>query len=440
MKTRTAFTFGLSALLLGGAIVGSTHQGGIAFASTRSETRDEQQAAKLSEKATKAIAKRHYEDAVGYAETAVQLQPSEPRYRTLLAMSYLQAGRFASARQAYADVLTLDPANGRAALNLALAQIAEGNWAGGRATLEGHADIIPASDRGLAMALAGDPKSAVQILMPAARTPGADAKTRQNLALALALAGDWRDARVIVSMDLSPADVDVRLGQWAQFAQPRAASDQVASLLGVTPSADPGFPVALALNAASTPAAVAAVDPAPIVAVESPAPVTEDASVVAEAPVTVAATEPQTARVVFGPRQEIVQAIPMRMAEVRVPMRAAVQSAAKASPAAAPTPRQLASGKYFVQLGAYENAAVAKDGWARATRRLAGFAQRTPSGMSFSANGANYYRLSVGGFSKNDARYLCGQYRAKGGRCFIRVDGGDQVAQWVKKGQELASR
>ena len=41
---------------------------------------------------------------------------------------------------------------------------------------------------------------------------------------------------------------------------------------------------------------------------------------------------------------------------------------------AAPAPaKPLASGTWFVQLGAYENAAVAKDGWGRAVRRFAAF-------------------------------------------------------------------
>src|SRR5690606_15546062 len=112
-------------------------------------------------------------------------------YRELLGQAYLLAGRFASARQAFTDVLTLDPSNGRAALNLALTEIAGGDWSGARDTLAVHANTIPASDLGLAFALAGDPVKAVEILAPAAREANAGAKTRQNLALALALAGRW---------------------------------------------------------------------------------------------------------------------------------------------------------------------------------------------------------------------------------------------------------
>jgi len=412
---RITVSLTLSALLLGGTMVGCTQATHLASASSRDAGKAESQAAALAGKANRALAAKDGEQAVDYAEATVALQPRNANYRALLGQSYLQAGRFASAHQALADALSLDPANARAALNLALAETAEGDWAAARQTLSDHADIIPASDRGLALALAGDPKGAVAILYPAARTPGADTRTRQNLALALALAGDWRDARIIVGMDLSPAEVDTRLGQWAQLAQPHGAADQVAALLGVTPAQDPGQPVALALAAPARPVALAAADP--------------DVEAAQSAPPVV-----QTASVVFGPRHEVVQHLPAQpaLAERQAPV--TQQAAAKAAPL------PLASGDYYVQLGAFDNVAVARDGWARAVRRLPMLGGQTPRGMSFSQNGADYYRLSVGGFAKSDARRLCGAYRAQGGRCFIRAGAGDQVAQWVKKGTELASR
>ena len=436
MKSRIAITFGLSALLLGGTMVGCTHGQGLASASSRDADKAQAQAADLAAKAGKALAKKNGDKAIEYAEAAVALQPRDASYRALLGQSYLTAGRFASAHQAFADTLALDPNNARAALDLALAETAEGDWATARKTLDDHAAVIPASDRGLALALAGDPKGAVGILLPAARSPEADAKTRQNLALAFALAGDWRDARTVVAMDLSPAEVDQRLGQWAQLAQPHAASDQVAALLGVKPSNDPGQPVALALNAPSAPVAVAeAAPPAPVV---DAAPAPSQAAAAAPTPA-VEAKPQQVAQVVFGPRHEVVQALPAAAAPAPAPAPHAAP-AMVAKEAVRLQPRPLGSGDYYVQLGAYENAAVAHDGWLRATRRFPAFAKQTPQGMSFSQGGTNYYRLSVGGFSKSDARHLCHRYEARGGRCFIRAGAGDQVAQWVSKGAELASR
>ncbi|MGN6277582.1 MAG: SPOR domain-containing protein [Sphingomonas sp.] len=436
MNRRLALSFTMSALLLGGTMVGCTHDAHLASASARDGDKAASQAADLAGKAGNALARKKGDKAVEFAEAAVALQPRDADYRVLLGQSYMQAGRFASAHQAFVDTLSLDPKNARAALNLALAETAEGDWAAARATLNDHAGSIPAADRGLALALAGDPKGAVQVLYPAAREPGADSKTRQNLALALALAGDWRDARVIVAMDLSPADVDKRLGQWAQLAQPRRASDQVAALLGVTPSQDPGQPIALALNAPAAPIALAAAEPAPEAApapVAAPQPVVASQPVVAEAAPT--AKPVQTASVVFAPRHEVVQQLPAQPVFQQA-VRAVVAEQAAAKPAAL----TLDAGNYYVQLGAFDSAAVARDGWARAQRRLPLLAKQTPQGMPFNQSGANYYRLSVGGFAKADARRLCNQYRARGGQCFIRADGGDAVAQWMKKGVELASR
>src|SRR3546814_7635088 len=85
------------------------------------------------------------------------LAPREAGYRAVLGQSYLTDGRFTSARQAFTDALALDSNNGKVALSLALAQTAEGDWTAARATLDDHAGVIPATDRGLALALAGDP-------------------------------------------------------------------------------------------------------------------------------------------------------------------------------------------------------------------------------------------------------------------------------------------
>ncbi len=460
MKTRAILTLGLSALVVCGAAAGMASHGGIAFASDRNESRAERHAVSEAVKAKKALNGGRFDQAIVHAEAAVGLRPQVVEFRVLLGTSYLKAGRFDSARQAYADVVALDPGNGKASLNLALAQIATGDWSGALHTLDAHKDTIPASDRGLAMALAGDPAGAVELLIGAARSPEADAKTRQNLALSLALAGRWQEARTMVAIDVAPGEVDQRIMQWAEFARPKSAYDQVAALLGVTPVQDPGQPVALALNAspASALAAVAPVDafmpgqaeaavqaaqeaPAP-----APAPVPEAQVAVAAAPVaapTEASPTPAFSSVVFGPRQEVVQRLPVNAVATRPARMASVTAekgatAAKADPAAQ---RARGKGNYFVQLGAFQNAGVARDAWGRITRRDAGFAAQTPSGMSISTSAGTFYRLSVGGFARADANALCSGFRAKGGACFVRAHAGDQVALWARPGrQQLASR
>lgn len=367
-------------------------------------------AAKQADQASRALSRHDGAAAVNWAEQAVALVPQDAGYRMILAQSYLQAGRFGSATQAFADVLTLGGSNGKAALNLALAQVATGDWQGARSTLAAHKEI-PAGDRGLAMALAGDTAGGVTMLTAAARSPEASPKVRQNLALAYALGGQWQAARVVAQADLSPADVDARMGEWAAFAQPRAASDQVAALLGVRPAVDGGQPVGLALNAPATaPAvAVAAALPAPAVAVASVSAIT------------------------FAAPREVVQALPASIIPSAVaPIKVRVASARPAAKLAAFTPT---SGDWYVQLGAFASAGVAHDAWSRATRRYAAFAGHQPQGMNFKAGTTSFYRLSVGGFSHSDADQACRTYRTRGGACFVRAGAGDQVAAWVGKGR-----
>lgn len=454
MNSRKMIKFGLSALVLGGvAVTGVATQGftNSAFATSGASAK---KAAAEAKDARKAIAKRNGDAAVRHAEAAVANDPTNADYRALLGQSYLLAGRFTSAGQALTDALTLAPQDGRVALNLTLAKVAQGDWAGARATLQASEAIIPASDRGLAFALAGDPVTAIEILGPASREASATAKTRQNLALSLALAGRWKEAAQVAAMDVAPDKLGARITEWAQFARPTNAYDQVASLLGVRAVEDAGQPVTLALSQQPN-VAVAAAAPADPVDAYMPgaAPVAAEAAVeVAAAPQAevqpdpapvlqqVAGTGPQ---VVFGPRTEVVQQIRVAAPAPTRAIAPAADKPVKAPAAVAPVALAKAKpGNYYVQLGAYESAGVARDAWARHTRRVPALREETPQGAQVSARGGNFYRLSVGGFARNDAASLCQQVRASGSPCFVRVGAGDSVAAWVKPGgrTQLAAR
>lgn len=444
----TTLKIGLSALALAGlAVTGATH--GLGLSAFAAAAPNAKKAATEAKAARKALAKRDGDKAVAHAELAVANDPSNAEFRALLGQAYLLAGRFASASQALSDALTLNPEDGRVALNLALAKVAQGDWAGARAMLQTHADQIPASDRGLAFALAGDPVAAVEILSPASREAEATVKTRQNLALALALAGRWKEASGIAAMDVAPDQLQARLNEWAAFARPTNAYDQVATLLGVTPVQDAGQPVALALSQQPNVAVAAVAAPAPVdaympgtgadlpaaapvaVAVAEAAPAAAPQQVAEAAPVLqqVAGTGPQ---VVFGPRAEVLQTVAAAPAPARAvakPVKVVVAAPARVAKAA---PVSLAKGNYFVQLGAYDNAAVARDAWSRHARRVPALAASAPQGASVTTKAGNFYRLSVGGFARNDAVSLCRQVKASGSPCFVRVQAGDAVAAWVK--------
>jgi Flp pilus assembly protein TadD len=441
MTPRMILTFGMSALVLGGTMVGCTGTTGrVAAAGDRSDALAAKSAARDADKALRALAKREGFSAVGFAENAVAFAPRDAGYRMVLGQSYLQAGRFTSARDAFADVLQLNPMNGKAALNLALAQIATGDWSGARSTLDSHAAIIPVVDLGLATALAGNPAGAVDLLNGAARAPGANAKVRQNLALSYALAGQWNMARVAAAADMSPADLDARMEEWAAFAQPKGAADQVAHLLGVTPTADSGRPVALALNAAvpvapmqEAPVQLAAAEPAAAgVLIASPAPVETPAA--------------QFAKVNFAPRSEVVQSLPTMLIRADAgPAKLALGQGGPVRvvqmvPAAKPFVRSAAGGEWYVQIGAFSNVAVARASWEGATRRFATLAGHQPTGTKFAAPKGALYRLSVGGFAREQANQMCRAYQAKGGACFVRREAGDRMAQWLRTPVQMASR
>ena len=428
MTTRALVSLTLSTLALGGvAAIGLS--GGVA--SARDESATVRTARAQAGKAGEALAKGKPDVAVRLAEAVVAMQPRVADYRVLLGQSYLRAGRFSSARAAFADALTLAPSDGKAALDLALVETGLGDWAGARDVLTAHAETVPVADRGLGLALAGDPAGAVEVLTAAVRSPDATVKTRQNLALALALAGRWADARSVAAMDLPPADLDARLEQWAAFAHPTGAADQVAALLGVIPIADGGEPVTLALNA---PAPVKVAQAAPTAA-PVPAPLIPAATSVA--PVIAA---PAPTGVVFASASAVVQPLPTASV-LSQPPAGTIESSASykvAVKAALVRPAAHTKGEWFVQIGAYGNAAVARDDWMRATRRDAALRDFVPQGMTFQANRAHVYRVSVGGFPRVDADGLCHAFRVKGGHCFVRQGAGDQVASWGQ--EERAAR
>ena len=426
MKTRTILSLGLSSLVLGGAMVGctATNQGGLASVGTREAAVSAKVAARDAGRARQALAKGQAAVAIGHAEAAVALMPQNAGYRALLGQGYLKAGRFASARTAFTDALTLEPAGGRTALNLVLSQIALGDWQTARATLDTHAHAIAPADRGLALALAGDPEGGARLLTEVVRAGGGSTQVRQNLALALALAGQWQAARIVAAADMAPAEVDRRMEQWAAFAKPASASDQVSSLLGVQPAEDPGQPVTLALTAAVPVGGVIAEAPVAVPqAAPAAIPVAEPVSAgapVAE-PVAFAATEVKSAP------------------EAAAPLLRAEPGAVKVAlaPRAVPT---FAKGNWYVQVGAFRNPAVARDGWRKVTRRMPALSRNMPTTARFAAEGGAFYRLAVGGFGRGEANSVCRRYRAIGGACFVRAAAGDQIASWAAKPIQLASR
>jgi D-alanyl-D-alanine carboxypeptidase len=375
--------------------------------------------------------------AITFAEKAVEVNPNDAGMRALLGNAYLAGGRFRSAEAAYNDALSLSPNLPGVPLKLALAQAGQGKGDASVTTLETYSNGIDAADAGLAMALAGRPGTAVETLDIAARQPGADARVRQNLALAYALAGEWVKARSIAAQDLTGDQVEQRMSEWAQLAQPGQAGAALAALIGVSPAAaDPGQPVRLALNAAASPVRMAAVEaPQEVMApVEQPAPaavaVAEPAlsapamdakpvEMAAASPVPTAVSSPDIDELVDSLRAEPVKpsgALP-KVAELR-------RSAAK----------RFGQSKAVLQLGAYATEAGVRMGWNKAARKHAALRSYIPASARFASGRGTVYRLSLKGFESDaEARRLCMQLKASGSSCFVRNAAGDMPVQFASR-------
>lgn len=395
----------------------------------------------LATKAMVALNSNKIPEAIDFAERAVAKTPTDAGFRAILGSAYFAGGRFKSAEAAYKDSLALYSNQPQVVLKLALVEIAQGKNSEALAFLDAGRDVLDPADYGLAVALAGRPAEAIPVLEQAARSPEADARVRQNLALAYALSGDWTNARTVAAQDVPGDQLDARIHQWMQMATPGQQSTAVASLVGVSPAAvDPGQPVQLALNKTDTQMAqnapVSAPQPQPQpqqpqVAEAAPPPMMPAPVAVVPAPVELAHAGPPPA--------------PEAMPFVNVPPKAAKKVAAtpatkQAQATRAPAPSKPAlmrnaslsrgNSGVVVQLGSYSNANSVLVAWNNKARRFRSLAEYTPMSARFSSPKGNFYRLSVKGFgSVSEAMALCSSVRHSGGSCFVRNVAGDTPVQ-----------
>lgn len=405
--------------------------------------------------ATRALAALNSNDiptAVSFAERAVEKTPDDAGFRALLGNAYFAAGRFSSAEAAYKDSLNIYSNQPQVVLKLVLVQIAQGKNDQALSYLDTGRSVIDASDYGLALALAGRPADAVPVLEAAAREPGADARVRQNLALAYALSGDWTEARTVASQDVPANQLDARIQQWMQFAKPARPSDQIASLVGVKPAAvDQGEPVRLALRKTDTLLAEAV--PAP-----RPAPVAAPKPQSAAAPQPVApmpAPQPGQAAIAAPAQVTLPEAAPKAVladapAPVSVPVAMLTAAAREVSsvvesflPKKAPAPQakvrravvmHRGNSKVVMQIASYGAPQQVMAGWTHLTERYPGLKSYEPVRARFDSAKGTFWRLSVQGFAnEREAIARCAELKGHGGHCFVRGTAGDAP-------MEIASR
>jgi Flp pilus assembly protein TadD len=401
--------------------------------------------AKFAANAQTALGKGSPEKAIALAEQAVLAAPRNAAYRTLLGSAYLRAGRFEAARQAFDESMQLGEDSGKAALSLALANIALGKGSEAVDTLNTYRDSIPASDYGLAMAMAGQTQTGIAALSDALRNGENTPKVRQNLAYAYALDGSWSEAKLMAQQDVPADKLNERLQGWAIMARPEDTRRRVATLLGAPATAEGGQPTALALanfpdasklaeeavamaatqqpangDAADLAKAAATAMPAPQADTAAPQPALADASSAptpaklaaidlppAAAPAPVAAPAPAAPQpVVAQPMvsQPVVQPVP------------AVRTAQASAPAAA-------RGSHVVQLGSFSSNDAAQRAWKHFTARnrdLAGYHSQI---TQVAVNGRQFWRVQALGFNGfASARQMCQSVKAKGGVCLVMSD------------------
>ena len=396
-------------------------------------------------------------NAVGFAQKAVENSPNDAGFRTLLGNAYLASGRFASAEAAYNDALSIFSNQPAVAMKLVLAQIAQGKNVEALAMLDQLRGVANPADVGLAMALAGQPGNAIALLDEAARAAGADARTRQNLALAHAMTGDWENARTIAAQDVPADQLDARMAEWMRTAGQQSTVTQVAALIGVTPAAsDPGQPVRLALrsgtsrmaavapvsDSAPVQLAEAAPQPQPLVQSAEPATIMNDAGFAAPiepvaAPVSVAAaavTVPLPAAAppaeITGPLADIAQNLDSLRHE---PVRRS-GALPKVSELRRTAAIRFGRSGVVVQLGAYGSRQTLEAGWAKLSKRHGVLARYTPATARFQAPIGPVYRLSLQGFaSANEAKNVCQQLKSVGAACFVRNVAGDLAVRFASR-------
>ena len=452
-----------------------------------------ERADRAAERANRMLDRGRTEQAVRFGEEAVAQNPNDPAHRVLLGQIYMAAGRFQSAEESFAAARELGAVTSGAIVGHALSLIAVGQAGDAVQLLDANMANIPASDYGLALALAGQGERGAMVLTDVVRQPDATARDRQNLALAYAAAGRWLEAQLIAAQVVGPQVSGQRVQQWASMLQAGDPRMRVAGLIGSTPVDDEGMPVRLALGGGSVrPVAAAmtagAADPAPLamyappppeapaaprvdVAYEAPAaeqppmeaPVMAAAEPEAPAPVAVvaeaAAPEPaalsraevqQVAMTFYS--DPVIQPLRAAMALVApVPARATNRAAAPRVPAArvaaarpaarvsaaAPAARgPLRTSGWAVQLGAYESNGVARDGWSRMSARNRTLASRDAITTSADVSGRRVYRLMATGFdNRAQAQAACRSVSASIRGCFVRQLSGQDRVQWSSRPQ-----
>jgi len=169
MKRAMILKLAASTMVIGTTLTSCGPFGGDSVASISSKPATVKDGAKYAKKASKALQKGQTEKAIAYAERSVDGVGNNPETRALLGQAYMSAGRFGSAERSFMDAMELGQNNARTILSLSLSQLAQGKADKAKRLVVNNRQYIPTADYGLALALAGDAKTAIAVLEQAER-------------------------------------------------------------------------------------------------------------------------------------------------------------------------------------------------------------------------------------------------------------------------------
>ena len=391
-----------------------------------------------------ALAQGQHHEAVQHAEAAVLADPRNAAYRVTLGDAYLEAGRFASAETAFDEAMTLGENSPRVALSLALALSGQAKYSESAALLSAWEGMIAPADIGLALALAGRAERGIHIMSNAIRAGENTAKMRQNLAYAYAVAGQWREARLMAQQDIPADQVGERMAEWASMTSAQAYQYRVANLLNVPAGvSDPGRPVHLALannpsleqlaDEAAMGAELAALDAAaPVLGTAAAAPLSDVAVVaepgrapgfadsfaeIARSPVP-ASDAAQIAPSVVPAASPARPATTARYASLPAaqPARAVAQPAAAAPArrtASSPSASSSTNSTHLVQLGSFSSERGALRAWDIYVARYPELADQKMVITQAVVNGKRHWRVSAGDYNRLASRAMCSRVNSR---------------------------
>jgi Flp pilus assembly protein TadD len=398
------------------------------------------------------LAKGKAQAAVDHAEAAVLAEPRNASYRAMLGSAYLDAGRFASAETTFNDAMKLGDNSTRTALSLALALDGQGKYQQAAALLDDWQKQIAPADLGLAYALSAQPDRGIDILANAIRSGENTPKVRQNLAYAYALAGRWRDSRIMASQDIPANLVGDRMEEWAQMVQPQAWQARVADMVGApTGVVDQGQPAQLALannpsveqlaseaSAAANPKDELAANDKPVdlpraqplttaskelPALASTAPDVNVASYAA--PKISQPDDFKSAFATVAPSGGSIAQVTQDA--IRFASQPAVQTAAVRQGAAPSARHALAAkesaGTHLVQLGSFSSEQGARRAWGIYTKRYPELRNHEMVINEAVVRGKHYWRVSAAGYGLASSEAMCGRVKNSGQGCFAYAEG-----------------